>query len=206
MVTVLNTIPSALTVSVTDAALPGLNAGQSASRYFTVNETGDLAAILTFSYLDSDVNGTEANYKLFKNEGFNMMVPSTLDANANTITTNAAITDFSDWGIGEAPTAAEVNVGGRVITQTGRGIAGARVRMIDGQGNVVIRQTNSSGYFRFNEVEAGQVYVMAVGHKTLTFAQPSQTIFVGDEYFGVLFVATGQNQDVSDTPPDAPEK
>ena len=205
-ITALGTNPSALTVNVVDAVLPGLNTAQSASRYFNLTETGDLTANLAFNYVEADVVGDETTYKLYKREmGMITLIPSTIDTVANTITTNG-ISDFSDWGIGNlAPTAAAVNVGGRVITQTGRGIAGARVRMIDGQGNFVIRQTNSSGYFRFADVAAGETYILSVGHKTLTFAQPSQVISVNDEFFGILFVATGQNQDVSDTPPNVPK-
>ncbi len=120
-VTALGTNPSALTVSVTDTFLPGLDPSQSASRYWTLTEAGNLTTDLTFNYVDADVVGTEANYKLFKREmGSNTLVPSTINTGLNTVTATG-ITDFSDWGIGNlATTAAAATIGGRVTTQLGQ--------------------------------------------------------------------------------------
>ena len=87
-------------------------------------------------------------------------------------------------------TAAGVNVGGRVVTSAGRGIAGARVYLTDGQGNVTVRQTNGLGYYRFVDVAAGGNYIMTAEHKAYKFP-PSQLYFISGEELEINFVAGG---------------
>ena len=191
-VTALGINPSSLTVSVVDALLPGLNAAQSASRYWTLTENGDLTADLAFTYLDSDISGDETMYKVFRREAGVTLIYA--GGNTNNAATNTAtvtgVSDFSDWGIGNAPTAAGVNVGGRVVTSAGRGIAGARVYLTDGQGNVTVRQTNGLGYYRFVDVAAGGNYIMTAEHKAYKFP-PSQLYFISGEELEINFVAGG---------------
>jgi hypothetical protein len=67
------------------------------------------------------------------------------------------------------PTAAAVSVGGRVMTTSGRGLARAKVTMTDNQGQVRSTLTNFWGYFKFDEVETGQVYTFTVNAKRYEF-------------------------------------
>lgn len=100
-VSTLTTNPSSLTVKAVDTTLPGLSPSLSASRFWSLTETGDLAATLAFTYIDpADVNGNEANYRLFRLAGTLSEVPATVDPATNTATTTNPITEFSDWGIG----------------------------------------------------------------------------------------------------------
>jgi hypothetical protein len=89
----------------------------------------------------------------------------------NTVTVTG-VSEFSDWGIGAAlaPTAASVNLAGRIVNQNNRGVSGAQVVLIDQNGTVRYARTNPFGYYRFAEVAAGQTVIVNVRHKRLTFA------------------------------------
>jgi len=64
------------------------------------------------------------------------------------------------------PTAAPVNVAGRIISQaTGRAVAHARIVMVDQTGQVRVAVTNPFGYFRFTDVPSGVSYVFTVSAK-----------------------------------------
>ncbi|MGI8638447.1 MAG: reprolysin-like metallopeptidase [Pyrinomonadaceae bacterium] len=69
-----------------------------------------------------------------------------------------------------APTAASVSVSGRVLTSLGRGVSNARVNLTDQNGTVRTVRTNPFGYYRFDEVEAGQTYIFNVSHKRYVFS------------------------------------
>jgi hypothetical protein len=73
-------------------------------------------------------------------------------------------------GICLAPTAAGVDVSGRVLTPDGRGVRGARVSITDRNGETRAVLTTSFGYYRFEDVLAGQSYVVSVSAKGHSFA------------------------------------
>lgn len=99
-VTALGSFPSSLTVKTNQGNRAGMNSAQSAQRYWTLTGTGDLTANLTFNYLDGDVVGDEATYKLYKWDGMvGTLIPSVLNTAENRISANG-ISDFSDWAIG----------------------------------------------------------------------------------------------------------
>jgi len=70
-----------------------------------------------------------------------------------------------------APTAAAVTISGRVVTPQGSGIPRAVVTMTDGFGNVISAKTNSFGYYKFNNISAGESYVVNVSTKNYQFEQ-----------------------------------
>jgi len=116
-----------------------------------------------------------------------------IDAGLNTLATSAGLTTdqrgpgfarirdgngdglaFVDIGAFEvqlAPTAATVSVSGRVVTETGRGIRNVVISMTDSNGNTRTARTMSFGYYRFEEVEAGETYVFTATGKRFTFEQ-----------------------------------
>ncbi|HEX8247163.1 MAG TPA: SBBP repeat-containing protein [Pyrinomonadaceae bacterium] len=67
------------------------------------------------------------------------------------------------------PTAASVAVGGRV-TVGANGLARARVTLTDINGETRSVLTSSFGYYRFNDVAAGETYILSVSHKRYAFA------------------------------------
>jgi hypothetical protein len=75
-----------------------------------------------------------------------------------------------------APTAASVTVGGRVLDADGRGISRAIVKATDATGAILTSVTNPFGYYRFDNVRAGDSYIFEVNHKSYTFAPQVLTI------------------------------
>jgi hypothetical protein len=68
-----------------------------------------------------------------------------------------------------APTAANVNVSGKVLSQSGTRIPQAYVYMTDAQGNRRIARTSSFGNYRFNNVAPGQTYTVSASAKGMKF-------------------------------------
>ena len=77
---------------------------------------------------------------------------------------------------------------GRVLTNDGRGLRNAIVTLTVSQGVTRRVITSSFGYYRFENVEAGQTYVMAVASKRYQF--PPRVISVADELTDVDFIAS----------------
>lgn len=165
------------------------------SRYWTITETGDLSAVLTFHYLQSDVPGgiDESDLQLRRYTGTGTLfdiIPATLDTAANTATTTGSVTDFSDWTLFAMPlTAANVSVGGRALTADGRGIPRARITLIDSSGNSRAALTNSFGYYRFSEVTAGEIYFISIRHKVYQFSPDTFIINPAEDLTEVNFTA-----------------
>lgn len=89
-----------------------------------------------------------------------------------------------------APTAAEVSLGGRVTTADGRGIKNAVV-VISGNtlAQPIMVKTGSFGYYRVDNLEAGEIYVVTVNSKRFLFTVPSRVVSVPDSVSNVDFVA-----------------
>jgi Putative Ig domain/Carboxypeptidase regulatory-like domain len=69
-----------------------------------------------------------------------------------------------------APTAAGVSVSGRVLTPQGAGLMNAMVVLTDASGNTSIARTSTFGNYHFENVAAGQTYVLTVTSKRYQFA------------------------------------
>ncbi|MDQ4122566.1 MAG: hypothetical protein M3209_14100 [Acidobacteriota bacterium] len=72
-------------------------------------------------------------------------------------------------------TAAKITVAGRVSNGK-RGVAGAFVQLTDQNGNTRGTRTNSFGYYRFDDVDAGQTYIFNAYSKQFQFAPQVVTI------------------------------
>jgi CSLREA domain-containing protein len=68
-----------------------------------------------------------------------------------------------------SPTAATVSVSGRILTPDGRGLINAKVILTDAQGNSRTAISTSFGYYRFDEVRVGEVYILSVSAKRYQF-------------------------------------
>lgn len=97
--------------------------------------------------------------------------------------------DNTDIGAFEssAPTAAATVIQGRVLTSAGRGLANAYVSLTDSFGNTQTTITSSFGHYSFEEVGAGQNYVITVRSRRYQFNP--QVIFVTEGLSSLNFVA-----------------
>ncbi len=66
-------------------------------------------------------------------------------------------------------TSAAVSLGGRITSADGRAIVGARVRLINSDGNEQAVLTNPFGYFRFSDIPSGATYIIQPTHKRYSF-------------------------------------
>ncbi len=80
------------------------------------------------------------------------------------------IVDIGSFESAFGPTAASVSIGGQVMTAKGRGVFGARVEMINLNGEIKYAMTNPSGFYRFADAAAGGTFILSVKHKRYTFA------------------------------------
>lgn len=87
------------------------------------------------------------------------------------------------------PSAASVNLGGRITTAQGHGIPLAEITMTDGAGNVRRAYTAPFGYYNFENVPVGQTVIVTVNHKRYTFSEPTRAFSLFDDIINADFVA-----------------
>jgi Carboxypeptidase regulatory-like domain len=85
------------------------------------------------------------------------------------------------------PSAANVSVSGKVLTPQGAGLTNAIVILTDQDGNSRTARTSAFGYFRFNEVAAGQTYIININSKRWQFTP--QVISVNEEIIELNLMA-----------------
>ncbi len=98
--------------------------------------------------------------------------------------------DGSDIGAIElllGPSSAMVRVSGRVVTFDGAGLRNARVVITDAIGNTRSAISSSLGYYSFDEVAAGETYVITVVSKRYSFAP--QIVGVSDSIDDLILIA-----------------
>jgi hypothetical protein len=88
-----------------------------------------------------------------------------------------------------APTAAGVDIGGRILGSDGRGVNGAVVTLIDESGTATSVRSNTFGFYRFTNVTAGQTVVVSVSSKQYNYQ--SQVVYLTDNVSDLNFVAGG---------------
>ncbi|NNE65618.1 MAG: carboxypeptidase regulatory-like domain-containing protein [Pyrinomonadaceae bacterium] len=116
------------------------------------------------------------------------------------ITANAAGTD--EWvGVDDIEvgcyftTAATVSAGGRVMTAEGNGISRARVTATDVNTlQTRFAVTNQFGYFSFDELDAGQVFLFSVSHRKFDFTNHTQAVQMNESTKGLIFYADAPSQ------------
>ena len=86
-----------------------------------------------------------------------------------------------------APTAANVAVSGRVMNGSGAGLRNAIVHLTDATGTTRTARTSAFGYYRFDEVEAGQTYFFNISSKSYSFAPQIVTLI--EDLNGLDFTA-----------------
>lgn len=88
-----------------------------------------------------------------------------------------------------APTAALVSISGKVKTLNGRGIRNIIVTLTDAEGNVRTTLTGLFGFYRFTDVEVGQIYILQVHAKKYFFPNPAQVLTINNELTSLDFTA-----------------
>ncbi|MEP6903944.1 MAG: LamG-like jellyroll fold domain-containing protein [Actinomycetota bacterium] len=88
-----------------------------------------------------------------------------------------------------APTAANVSVSGRVTDASGNAVARVRVSISNSNGIIRTASTNSFGFYRFDEIPAGESYVVSAAHKHYQFAPLTQVVVVNDAVSDIDFTA-----------------
>lgn len=91
--------------------------------------------------------------------------------------------------VAAAPTAAAVNIGGRVLTANGRPIARAQIRFVDQTGATRTATTNPFGYYNFKNVAAGATYLFEISSKGYTFGAGAQAVNLTGETENLDFIA-----------------
>ena len=113
--------------------------------------------------------------------------------NAGTLVCTVAqnVTSLSPFAVVQlpGPTAANVSVGGRVLTAGGNGIRNVTVSLTDMQGNTRTALSSSFGYYRFDDVPAGETVIVTAIAKRYTFARPQQILHVLEDANDVDFAA-----------------
>lgn len=87
-----------------------------------------------------------------------------------------------------APTAATVSVSGRVLTAEGRGIRNVILIMNDSSGSLRTTTTTAFGYYSFNNVPAGETYIITARGKRFSFVQPTQILNVNEDTEDINFI------------------
>jgi hypothetical protein len=93
-----------------------------------------------------------------------------------------------------APTAATVSVSGYVTTTLGRGISGIQLSLTDSQGITRTASTTTGGYYRFEDVQAGETYILTATGKRYSFSQPVQVLNINEETNQVNFIANSEKR------------
>jgi uncharacterized delta-60 repeat protein len=88
-----------------------------------------------------------------------------------------------------SPTAANVSVSGRIRNANGTGAGKIRVSLTDLNGNSRTAITNPFGYYKFDEIPAGETYVVSVIHKKYVFTPNTRILNVSEDVSEVNFTA-----------------
>jgi hypothetical protein len=179
-------------ISPVDGTVIGADPTQSITRYWTITPTGPTQADITLNYQASDVPGgaNESAFKFLRQTGSGTSAINPTTSNLATHTfTLTGVTAFSNWSLGSPllPTAAGVQISGRVTRSSGIAVSGAIVSISDSTGATRIARTNPFGYFVFDDVIAGQTYIVSVQAKSLQFSPRS--VMVGDSIADLNFIS-----------------
>jgi hypothetical protein len=110
-----------------------------------------------------------------------------VDLVANTATIDG-VTDFSPWTVAEfVPSAANVEVGGKVLDSHGNAIANAKVFATDQNGTVYSVRTNNFGNYKFEGLGGGATYIFTAQSRENNFA--SQVVTIQENVADLNFTA-----------------
>lgn len=117
-----------------------------------------------------------ANLRILHLENGNWVDRTTLGATGPNLC-STSLTSLSPFAIVTlGPTAANVSISGRVLTEDGTGVRNALVQITDMQGNTRSAKTGSFGVYRFDDLQSGETYVISVVSRRFSFAPRTITV------------------------------
>ena len=154
---------------INSALFPALPMGTNTGLNFDVSTTAVYTNPTVCFNMSAFTPAQFANLRIFHLES-GAWVNRTAGANSYPNLCTSGLTSLSPFAIAQvAPTAANVVVGGRVAVGK-NGLSWARVTLTDVNGETRSVLTSTFGYFRFDEVRAGETYIISVDHKRYIFA------------------------------------
>jgi hypothetical protein len=128
--------------------------------------------------------GTTSQVSIYKVEG-------TAGQSAAGTTSNGGVYSARGgfWTQQFVPTAALVQVGGRVTTANGNGLRNAYLTLIEANGARWNAITGPFGYYRFDDIAVGQTVIITISSKRFTFTEPARVLNVMDALDNVDFIA-----------------
>lgn len=114
------------------------------------------------------------------------------DSATRTCALAQTVNSLSPFAVAEqlAPTAASASIKGRALTTNGRGIANVVITLTDADGAVRTATTTSFGHYAFNDVAAGETYIITAKSKRVAFSQNSRVLSVGEDVQNADFIGT----------------
>jgi len=103
------------------------------------------------------------------------------------------------------PTSANVEVVGRVVSDTGMPIGRTFLTLADQSGTVHRSLTNPFGYFRFSEIPSGQTYILSMDSKSFEFTPSSILIGITTDINDLLIVGTRRQEQPTPAQPSIKE-
>lgn len=162
-------------VTAKNIVLAGLPAGTSVSFSWDIQQTGQMTSTLVLNYDNSDIHGSEINYRMWRSTAGSPALVASTNTPANNTVTAQGITDLTgSWGISPRIL---ISISGSVTMSNGSGIGNAIVTLTGGNLTApLVFQTGPFGFYQFANVEAGAQYTVHVSAKRHRFATPSQVI------------------------------
>jgi len=152
-----------------------------------VGETG--RSVFVCLNAANEFDETEFNkLRLLHGEG-SRLVDRTVSRNYQKREICAGVTTLSPFVLAKenVTTAAQVSVSGKVLTAKNAGLRNAHVSLTDASGNTRSVMTGAAGVYRFDQVNAGETYVLQVTSKRYLFTP--QAVNVTEEISNLDFRA-----------------
>jgi hypothetical protein len=115
----------------------------------------------------------------------NTVVSGSPGSNIGAINDQGAVYFFENL----TPTAATATINGRAADSNGQGIPRVRISLTDSNGNIRYAVTNSFGYYRFEELEIGQTYVLQAASKRFQFQNNPRILLISEDLADEDFTA-----------------
>jgi hypothetical protein len=191
-----NPVPSGSTVTGTI----GYSIDGEASHSILSTESGfvsgditlnDLSLIGNTDYTIPSINSKVVLFAGTVTTNNNIAAAPPADSSYDTFIANLEGVRCSTNGI-VVTTAATVSVSGRIVTAQGRGIKNITITMTDSHGNTRTARSTSFGYYRFDDVRAGETYIFTAQGKRFSFERNPLVHSIMEDTNNINFVADEQ--------------